>query len=201
MADSLHTDPEQQLIQRLRAEAAENRPEFSEELHRRICRALEQGPEQPARRPSRGWWADGPRWTILGAGAAVATGIALLSAAMLLGWVGPNRPGERRDRMPVVENSSDTPAEHAPGPLEGIAGPLEPNQTPAPQDLEQTPAQVPLLAEEAAVRVGLLVDATLEGRQWAYLDHDLRLGAELLVERLPWELVMAEQTLPEQSPR
>ncbi len=188
MTDSLHTDPEQQLIERLRQEAAQRRPEFSEELHRRICRAVEQERAQPSRLRRRGWWADGRRWTILGAGAAVAAGIALLGAAMLLGWIDLDRPGAPEAPVPVVHNEPRVPVEPAPGPVE-----RGPETVP--------PAEVPFLAEEAAARVGLLVDATLDNRQWAYLDHDLRLGAELLVDRLPWELVLAENAVPDEGPR
>lgn len=209
MSDSLHTDPEQQLIERLRREAAQCRPRFSEELHRRICRAIAEQAEQPPTRFRRGWWTGGWQWTILGAGAAVAAGITLLGTAMLLGWVHMDQPPVRPEPVPIVRNGSRVPAEHLRSPAQrdrdlvfsSPNAPKQPEQGHAPKQPQQTPAEVPLLAEEAAARVGLLVDATLDRPRWAYLDHDLRLGAELLVERLPWELVLAERALPDEEPR
>ena len=55
-----------------------------------------------------------------------------------------------------------------------------------------------IIAIEAVSRangaeMGLLVDDALSQSQWAYLDHDARVAADLLINQFPFELAMSDQ--------
>jgi hypothetical protein len=54
------------------------------------------------------------------------------------------------------------------------------------------PAKV-LTASPDGSKVGLMVDNTLTKSQWAYLDHDAKVAANLLMDQLPFHLASAEQ--------
>jgi len=213
MDRSAQTNREQQLIDRLRREATASRPAFSEQLHRRICAAIEQASAQPAAPRAHQGSSSLGRRLLFSAAAAAAACILLLGVATILHWNRPSPTPGAEDGVPVAEQPGKHPLERGPTGIDGLAGgpdgaePQNP-QVQAPPDAPagphpsiQTPAEVPLLAEEAAAEVGQLVDATLDSRRWAYLDHDLRLGAELLVERLPWELVILDRKAADEQPR
>jgi hypothetical protein len=59
---------------------------------------------------------------------------------------------------------------------------------PAGADLTADLSGVSGLTDRVAARIPALVDSTFAIQQWAYLDHDARLGAELLTKRLPLEV-------------
>ncbi|OHB83319.1 MAG: hypothetical protein A2V98_08110 [Planctomycetes bacterium RBG_16_64_12] len=169
MVDQGAQDEKKVLADRLRDEASQTRPSFSEALHARICRAVEHramaGPPRPARLPRLG------RAAIVGAVAA-----SLAVGALYLAWRGTPQSG------PVPK----------PG---DVAGPGRQENVivePAPRANEglQSPTDVP---GNPAVDIGLLVDSTLTNRRWAYLDHDARLGARILLDQLPASLVWPEE--------
>jgi hypothetical protein len=56
----------------------------------------------------------------------------------------------------------------------------------------QSPTDVP---GNPAVDIGLLVDSTLTDRRWAYLDHDARLAARMLLTQLSPSIVWPEEEL------
>jgi hypothetical protein len=89
---------------------------------------------------------------------------AVALAAVLLVW----RPRESAEPQPAPAQPTAAVPE-APNPM---------------AELEN----LPVLSDPTPGQLGLLVDATLTSQQWAYLDHDARLGAELLIEHVPWEL-------------
>jgi hypothetical protein len=163
MDDSI-TPREERLAELLRREAEAERPAFSEELHQRIVEAVASRavPGQP-----RGEWRSPPRARLA---AAVAAG--LLVAAMLLValWAG-------RDPTGAVP-----PQGAAMGPSGGEAA-TEPDalDPPGPDPLE-------MVAASPAATLGTQFDLTLAKSQWAYLDHDARFAAGLVLDQLPLDL-------------
>ena len=155
------TEPgqEKSLAERLKREAAASRPAFSEALHDRICRAIRDKNAPPAPLPS------GRSTARRASLAMVAAALAAAATVVLLVW----RPWESTEPQPGPVQPTAAAPETAPNPL---------------ADLEN----LPVLGQPTPGQLGLLVDATLANQQWAYLDHDARLGAELLIEHLPWEL-------------
>jgi len=161
---------ERALAGRLREEALQARPEFSESLHARVQAAVREARlehEQAKRQPHPRTIA--LRWTLA---AAMAAGL-LVAAA--LAWqvakgprVGPSPQDVARDDRPGPE-SRDPPPE-APDPLSEW-----------------------LAAADAARGAVLLLDQwadeTLVAEPWADLDHDARLALELLVERIPFDAI------------
>jgi hypothetical protein len=161
MARPTNVDPWTTLAERLRAEAGDSRPAFSEDLHARICDGVRQcGVFHVSRRMF------GRPVGLAAVGAAAAS---LLVAAVLIG------PSWQRARRLLL----DEPSAAAPPP--GIAKPSSEPAGPG-SGFEL----VTDLADRATEHFDSLVDAA---GQWASLDHDARLAFESLSERLPVNLV------------
>jgi len=173
MAESNLSEQEKRLAERLKAEAREDRPSFSEALHGRIVRSLEKAPAPPRPRSSTAWL--GHPWL------SVAVAATVLVGGLVVAWriqrveepvAGPS-PNEFADAhvpasvVPELETPEiETPKPDPPAdedPLEGLAGDVAP-----------------------------MVDLALTEPQWAYLDHDMKLAANLLMDQLPFELALAE---------
>ena len=52
---------------------------------------------------------------------------------------------------------------------------------------------VTMIARTDGAEVGLMLDQTLVRSQWAYLDHDAKIAANLLIEQLPFRVAASEQ--------
>ena len=177
MVDQHAHDEKRVTADRLRNEARQTRPAFSESLHARICRAVEGSKiAEPPRRvaPSR--------FGRIGITAALAA--SLVVAVSYLVWQGstPSGPVSPRRLMPKPANLADRNGQ------ENIV--VEPELGPD-EDL-QSPTDVP---GNPAVDIGLLVDLTLTDRRWAYLDHDARLAARMLLTQLSPSIVWPEDEL------
>ncbi len=72
----------------------------------------------------------------------------------------------------------------------GVFAPTGPEEEFA-QETTLDPAEV--LTGTDGAKVGLMVDQTLAQSQWAYLDHDAKIAANLLMDQLPFELASSEQ--------
>ena len=162
MARPTKIDPQMVLDERLRAEACDSRPVFSEELHARICDAVWQCGVFPASRR-------GLRRT-LGLAAVVAAAASLLAAAVLLG------PSRQPARL-VVRGKASGPA---------VSLSVSPTPSAEPAGSESGFELVTDMADRATEQLESLTDAV---GQWAYPDHDARLALESLGERLTISLV------------
>jgi hypothetical protein len=171
MVDKDAHDEKWDIADRLRHEAKDTRPAFSESLHVRICRAVEQSemaePPRPVALPysSRG-----------GITAAVAATLAV--GVLYLVWQG-NSP------------SGSVPK---PGEIVSSAGQEKAVVNPEPRPDEALPSSTDVPGNPA-VEIGLLVDSTLTNRRWAYLDHDLQLATRMLLDQLPGSIVWPEEEL------
>lgn len=163
------------MADRLRQEAKRTRPAFSESLHARICRAVEQGemaePPRPAARPrSR-------RVTIAAAVAAtLAVGVAYLM------WQGDSPSGP-------FSPSGSVPN---PGDIVDSAGQEKDIVEPRPGMDEEFPSPTDVPGN-LVVDIGSLVDSTMTNRRWAYLDHDAQLAARMLLDQLPGSIAWPEE--------
>ena len=155
MVNRLTPDDEKILADRLKREAQASRPQFSELLHARICRAIGQSKLQTARRPAAVQWPW--RWAYAAIAATLLVGVSLVA------WRLSTAPGPS-PRPPVEDLARDDSAR-----------PLR--ELPRLDEVDRTVTQV-----------GSLVDSTLTTQQWAYLDHDARLVAELLIDQFPFDL-------------
>lgn len=162
MVEQILPDDHKILADRLKHEAEASRPAFSETLHARIVQTLEQASQQHETQPPpppARSWWREP-W-LLTVAAAVCLVITSLAAWRLAVWSGPR-----------------------PDPIGGAAVvPSTPDDSvPALDALVEMP-------DGTARRVGTYVDLELRDRRWAYLDHDARLAAELLMDQLPLDLL------------
>jgi hypothetical protein len=165
MARATKIDPWTAMAERLRAEACDSRPEFSAELHARICDVVRQCGTLHARRRrvlsrSLGW-------------AGVAVAAALLVAAVV---VGRSRPLEPSGGASKLSNSAALP-------------PARPAPSTESATWESGLELVTDLADHAMDQFDSLVDAADAAGRWPSLDHDGRLALESLGERLPINLV------------
>jgi hypothetical protein len=153
---------EQAMRERLRDEAMADRPAFSAELHDRLCAAVA---VERAQRPQAG---GRPRRMLAWATVAVAACLTVAAVAWHAGR--PSNPTERAEQPEVVR----------------------------PVDKPRAIAQ----ANESLEPIGDLtggwwdhlpsiVDETITPHRWAYLDHDGRLTAEMLVAHLPFDVQAA----------
>ncbi len=164
MPERITKNHEMVLTDRLRREAFEDRPAFSQILHERICHAvrLSGGTVIRAERPRgvRAW----------------AVGLAAIGAAACLVIAGF-----------VLRNALSPPSVPAPGDLAGaeIAQPPEPE--------EAQPPELPGVPRLASSMPDLpsLVDSAKNVPKWAYLDHDARLAVETMASRFPFDLASA----------
>ena len=171
MVDKDAHDEKWDIADRLRHEAKETRPEFSESLHVRICRAVEQCEMAEPPRPVAL-----PRFGRPGISAAVAATLAL--GVLCLVWQGSSPSGS------VLK----------PGKIVGSAGQEEALVEPEPRPNEALPSPTDVPGNPA-VEIGLLVDSTLTNRRWAYLDHDAQLAARMLLDQLPGSIAWPEEDL------
>ncbi len=162
-------EKEARLHARLTAEAAVDRPEFSERLHRRIMQSVSAAPRPPAPAPAR-------RRVALGFGLA---GLAA-SAALVLGvWLARGVDQDSTAEQPSPPRlTRDVAVEPSPEPA------LDPRDVPEASPAVATPPD--------ADRVAALVDTTFTGSQWAYLDHDIRLMAGMVLDHIPFEFPEAD---------
>jgi hypothetical protein len=88
---------------------------------------------------------------------------------------------------PVPRETAVVPPEISPSPEPPQPEPPQPELPPQPWE---QPRLDPLdaVAGGTAETVGNLVDATLTKSQWAYLDHDARIAADLMLAQLPLDL-------------
>ncbi len=162
---------ERALADRLKREAEASRPAFCEALHAKICRAVASTTIGPGRPPveRRGKPATSRRHR---AYAAVAAACAV--SVLLVVWQAVNSPQTPTDPPPVADqlprDSANRPSE-SPADLLADFNALVDLTGGAPQRVEET------------------VESTLFAGQWAYLDHDARLAASLLIDPLPLEVL------------
>jgi len=181
MIDPISPEDERRLAECLRREAEEERPAFSETLHRRIVEALPSREAMPrpggARRPAPRLWLA----AALVAGVAVAA-VLVVSQVLDHRAAGPPTPDET-----AVVPKERTPHERVPH---------EREPSPEPDAGEQN-ALDPLgaVASGTPVNVDRLVDATLGKSKWAYLDHDARLAANLMLDQIPLDLGLWDEEI------
>jgi hypothetical protein len=165
---------ERALAERLCREAKQSRPEFSESLHARICRAIEECPRQQApiwrrgplahlrQEPSRHPGAARHRLSVW---ASVAVAAACLACVAMVAWPkneipgGPSADGNGQSGL-WAESSAPTLD------LESVAG----------------------LAMRVSDDLRDWVDSAAATQRWAYLDGDARLAVEMLAARLPFDV-------------
>jgi hypothetical protein len=161
------------LAERLRQEAMQSRPAFSEALHARVLHAVQTGPaeERPLpRRAASGWRLR----RMLPAAAAVC-----LLMAVGVGW--------RVLRPTAPPPGGGQQVAHRAAPSHGDPA-IAMTTLPA-SDVDALAE----LADQATDGLGTLVDAAVVSQQSAYLDHDVRLAAEILMDRLPLDLTASEE--------
>ena len=169
MVKRISSDDEKRLADQLKREAEASRPAFSEVLHTRICQAVRRCEAPTSRDPSALRWQRG--WVYV---AIAASG---LLCASLVVWHAIHSPVHEPGPTKVA-----TPPDPAPQP------PPEPAPQPTPDPLADLDALVDL-TRQAPERVGATVESTLLAGQWAYLDHDARLAAEVLIGQLPLDML------------
>jgi hypothetical protein len=177
MHDRMTPDEKRSLGQRLRQAASAARPEFSEALHRRICRAIETGAVRPRRsRPGR-------RRLFRAAAAVAAAACAVLLAVTL--WMGPPERSAAPGRAGPLADRGAFPA----------------RADVAPTAIDASEEAVGLaaicdLADRAGGQFSLLVDSALDRLRWAELDRDARRTADVVGQRFPfnaaWTLAWSE---------
>ncbi len=177
MVERLSPENERRLADRLRREAEDRRPEFSESLHQRIVEATTWHKVQP--RPAAFGRPELRAWL----GAALAVGIAVVATVGVWQYVHREAPQALQPRETAVLPPGE------------VAEPETGHDVP-PVDVEQSPLDpLDAVAGGTAETVGNLVDATLRKSQWAYLDHDARLAADLMLAQLPLDLELLEGEL------
>ena len=173
MNENRRPSSEQTLADRLRQEARQSRPEFSEELHTRICRAVEDARGRPlplematGRPPAR--------WLLA---AAIAACVLLAVAAV---WQMQDSTSWLKRRAPAVvqhssPNSSGTSVVSTPTSVKSDPAVASSSD----EDLEAI-ADLAVLVTDGVVR------SSLVNRRWGYLDDDFRLAVEFINDRFPW---------------
>lgn len=157
-------DEQRRLARRLEHEARATRPAFSEVLHARICRALEE--EGPARARPAGEPRKLARWLPVAVAATLLVGAALVGSW----WSRSARPGT----TPVVQ--SPRPAAPSVAPAVAVADA---------SDAVADPDTITRPTGQVAEHFGLLVDEAISEGQWAYLDHDVGVAVRLLMNQVP----------------
>jgi len=163
---------EQALADRLRREAADDRPDFSQRLHRQLCSAVrccESAKTAAGPASAVGW----PRRYALVTAIAVAGAIAAVAFVhqMWMGEDGP-RPAENASLA-----ASNVPAGSLP--LSGAEG------VQVAADVPSEMEAVGELADFATNEIGTMVEWTVTQRPWDYLDENARAALEALNRRVP----------------
>ncbi len=149
------SEQEQALAERLRREASETSPPFSEKLHRRICLAAKQG--GPQTRLDEVSVPSFRRWAI-----ATAISIGLLSASWVV-WQTTHPSAETPNNNLIVEDATD--------PLEEVNGVIDIADE-APEQLllagsELLTEQLAYLQHDARIAAALITDPlSLDLSQW-----------------------------------
>jgi len=181
MIDPVSPRDERRLAERLRREAEQQQPAFSEALHRRIVEALPSRETMPrpggARRPAPRLWL----------AAALVASIAVAAVLVVSRVLDHPAPGP-----PTPDETAAVPKQHTP--RERM--PREKAPSPEPDAGEQGELD-PLgaVAGGTPANVDRLVDATLARSKWAYLDHDARLAANLMLDQIPLDLGLWEEEI------
>jgi hypothetical protein len=169
MSEPLSRQEKEYLADLLRREARDRRPAFSEELHARLCHAVErcEAGKLSATAPRRG--ARGKlmaRW-------AFAAAACVLGAATLVWQWGRGVP---------TDVSVESPQDVAP---------VAANDTPLPAALANSPSDVEVfteMAEQAGQRLADLLDSAQRPQQWSTLDRDARSALQSLADRIPLDV-------------
>jgi len=195
MTDPISPREERRLAEYLRHEAEAERPAFSEALHRRIVAALPAPEAAPrpgnTRRP-------GPR---LWLAAAVAAGVAVAAVLLVSQVLDRDMPGPPAPDGTAVLPRGETPPEDTPrekAPDENPGRETVPFPGPHDEPQGETNGELDPLGAVAggtAANVDRLVDATLARSKWAYLDHDARLAANLMLAQIPLDLDLWEDEI------
>jgi len=181
-------EEEQRLARRLEQEARATQPAFSESLHARICQAIEEEVEPARARP-----AGTPRKRAGWLPVAVAATLLVGAALWALWWTGPLHPGS----TPIVESSHPAPPSVAPAVAPAVAPSLVPDDDRAVavadvSDAVADPDTITRPTGEVAEHFGRLVDEAISEGQWAYLDHDVGVAVQLLMNQLPLDAASIE---------
>jgi hypothetical protein len=150
---------EEFLAERLRQEAKASRPEFSERLHGRLCRAVQECDVRHVAALRRRM---APLWVGRRAVAAAAA-VVLLATAVVFG---PST-GRHRPTQPPHENGAE--------PVTAI-------------DPSAGMGRVSDLASQATENLDILMDSAIEAQRWAQLDHDAQVVIQTLADRLPFDV-------------
>ncbi len=165
MYKSDSSDEERVLAERLRREAEACRPEFSEDLHQRLCSAIARGEVvRPAVASASvsGW--------LLRHGLATALAAAGVLIATVVVWQSMRDDGLPPDGAdPSLAGFDDTAL--------------------PPTDTLNELAMVTDLANLASEEVGILVESTVTRPRWASLDQNTKLAYEAINNRVPLDAV------------
>ncbi|NQU20267.1 MAG: hypothetical protein HQ567_03220 [Candidatus Nealsonbacteria bacterium] len=158
MGEHIPRESEEWLAAALKVEADASRPEFSEKLHERICRAVRQSEARPTPLSDA---MQGERRRSQAVATAVTIVVLLLAAWCVTQW---QPPGSGLPTPVIVENTNDEPAT-TPDAVDPLVG-------------------WPPLAEKAR-DLDSLVATTMTAQRWGYLDEDARTATRLLIDQLP----------------
>jgi hypothetical protein len=169
------TDPsgqERALAERLRGEAAESRPEFSETRHGRLSRAVfgsEATKPAVSPTPASGW--------LSRHGLATALAVAGALAVAVIAWQAITENGPS-DRVVMPPSGSDSPA--------GLPAPDETH----PPVVAVTELEIVTgLVDQATEELVSLVESTETQPQWASLDQNAELALTALNSSVPLDAV------------
>jgi len=180
MADRFSCSDETMLEERLRREARESRPEFSEQLHARICDAVSQRRSRTAsirscedcrRLSSRPGLRFGTRrspWIAVAATAAFAAGVAAVVWGLTV-WDSASDVAGARAELAIASAGTAT----------------------SPPDWLELGSHLYAFSDLPDRLSGHIDDWTqsaVVAQQWAYLDHDAQLTVRMLANRLPFDV-------------
>jgi hypothetical protein len=176
MVRSRSSGKEQILADRLRREAAAGRPEFSETLHRQLCRAVRRCQAAQSVADPVPVSSGRLRYGIVAAMAAAG----VLAATVIVWRAIPHGGAPVRGANPSLAKA---------------ATPVPPRVASAPQETREsaeTLTELEMLgdlADRATQEIGILVESTVTERPWDYLDQKSRLAVEALNNRVPLDAV------------
>ena len=158
--------PRDVLGERLRREAMASRPEFSDDLHARLCLAIGHVDVRPTPTPAA---ADRAPRGLLAVAVVVALCMASAIAWRSIQW----SPAASDEDSSMIADRGSQERKDEPGPLvdplTGIA----------------TFSQ---FADQATEQLDVLVASAVQKQQWADLDHDAQLMWESIAAQLPFEV-------------
>ena len=183
MADLNSPEDQRRLAERLRREAAAERPAFSEALHRRIVAGVARRDIKPRPTAARRL---GPRTWLT---AALVASVAVTAAIAVSRYANRSISDPAAPQETVAVTPSHTSPDHtSPNP--------QPSEQPELDPLGPELGPLDAVAGVTAQSVGSLIDATLRESQWAYLDHDARLAADMMLAQIPLDFgLLAEEEI------